>query len=187
MKRKTPIKISKILERIDHTLSGKWLKACSFFPNRFPVLKKISWKAEINKGKRKGWTPRILPQLPIQKQSKERAKPRNRASLPSIEFEKSKSKFISFFRIAWWKTKMPIAIKIIFPINLVTKSGKIVLIIFPNHTDKTEMVKEITNKTIFARIEILVFLMPYVMPIPRESILLESDKTSELINIKTPP
>lgn len=44
-----------------------------------------------------------------------------------------------------------------------------------------------TNKTTFPKPEILVFFMPYVMPMPKESILLESAKISELINIKTPP
>ena len=35
--------------------------------------------------------------------------------------------------------------------------------------------------------EILVFLIPYVIPMPRESILLERDNNNELINIRTPP
>ena len=39
--------------------------------------------------------------------------------------------------------KKPITIKIIFPTNLVTKSGKIVLIVLPNHTDKAEMVRKL--------------------------------------------
>ncbi len=81
---------------------------------------------------------------------------------------------------------MPIKIK--FPNSLVTKSGRTFLIISPNQIDKKETTREIINNIILAKNEILVFLIPYVMPIPRASILLESAKTSELTNIiKTPP
>ena len=61
------------------------------------------------------------------------------------------------------------------------------MIILPNQTDKIEIEKDTRNKTIFPLYEILVFLIPYVIPMPRESILLESARISELINIKTPP
>ncbi len=57
----------------------------------------------------------------------------------------------------------------------------------PNQTAKTDIKKEIKNKTTFPMLEILVFLIPYVIPMPRESMLLESAKNNELINIKTPP
>ena len=74
-----------------------------------------------------------------------------------------------------------------FPINLVTKSEKIFFMISPHQTDTIEIKKEIVNKTILAQYEIRVFLIPYVIPMPRESILLESARIIELINIKTPP
>ncbi len=80
-------------EMKDQMLLGKLAKSCSLLPNTFPILKKTNWKTEINKGKQKEFIPRALPQEPIQKQSKESAKPKNRASLPSIELESSKSKF----------------------------------------------------------------------------------------------
>jgi hypothetical protein len=38
----------------------------------------------------------------------------------------------------------------------------------------------------FPKKEILVFLIPYVIPIPRESILLDMAKNNEFTNIKTP-
>lgn len=43
--------------------------------------------------------PRTLPQAPIQKQSRERANPKKRASLPSIELEASKSEEVGFLII----------------------------------------------------------------------------------------
>lgn len=171
-------------------LSGKLPKLWSLFPIIFPKLKNISWKIEINKGKRKELIPRILPPTPIQKQSKERAIPKIRASLLSIELEASKSKEVEDNPLLWmdWKhIRTPIPIKIEFPISLATKSEKIFFIISPNQTDTSEIEKEMVNNTILPQYEIFVFLIPYVIPIPRESILLESDKISELVNIKTPP
>lgn len=49
--------------------------------------------------KRKELTPIILPKAPIQKQSKERAKPKKKASLLSIELEESKSDEVGFLII----------------------------------------------------------------------------------------
>ena len=83
--------------------------------------------------------------------------------------------------------KSPIPIKIKFPISLVAKSEKIFFKKSPNQTDKIEIKKEIVNKTILAKQDIFVFLIPYVIPMPRESMLLESAKISELINITIPP
>ena len=54
---------------------------------------------EMNKGKRKELMPRALPQAPMQKQSKERANPRKKASLASIELEASKSEEVGFLII----------------------------------------------------------------------------------------
>ena len=49
-----------------------------------------------------------------------------------------------------------------------------------------EIIKLIKNKIDLAPMVILVFLIPYVIPIPRESILLEIAKNKQLSNIKTP-
>lgn len=64
-----------------------------------PKLKNISWKKAINNGKITEPTPIMLPPIPIQKLSNERAIPRNKASLPSIEFERSKSEEMGFLII----------------------------------------------------------------------------------------
>ncbi len=53
----------------------------------------------MSKGKTKELIPKTLAQLPIQKQSKERANPKKRASLPSIELEASKSEEVGFLII----------------------------------------------------------------------------------------
>ena len=54
---------------------------------------------EIRKGKIKELTPRILAPIPIQKQSRERAIPKKKASLQSIELEESKSEEVGFLII----------------------------------------------------------------------------------------
>lgn len=57
---------------------------------------------------------------------------------------------------------------------------------FPKYIEIMEMIKLIKNKIDLAPIVIFVFLIPYVIPIPRESILLEIAKNKQLSNIKTP-
>ena len=57
---------------------------------------------------------------------------------------------------------------------------------FPKYMEIMEMKKLIKNKIDLAPMVIFVFLIPYVIPIPRESILLEIDKNKQLSNIKTP-
>ena len=49
-----------------------------------------------------------------------------------------------------------------------------------------ETIKLIKNKMNLALLIIFVFFIPYVIPIPRESILLEIAKIKQLSNIKTP-
>ncbi len=83
--------------------------------------------------------------------------------------------------------KYPFQLKLNFRAIPSQKSEKIFFNISPNHIDKVDMIKEITNKTTFAKPEMLVPFIPYVMPIPSESILLESARAKELSNIKTPP
>ena len=57
---------------------------------------------------------------------------------------------------------------------------------FPKYIEIMEMIKPIKNKIDLAPMVIFVFLIPYVIPIPRESILLEIAKNKQLSNIKTP-
>ena len=57
---------------------------------------------------------------------------------------------------------------------------------FPKYIEIMEMIKLIKNKMDLAPMVIFVFLIPYVIPIPRESILLEIAKNKQLSNIKTP-
>lgn len=75
--------------------------------------------------------------------------------------------------------------RIELPIKVVAKFEKIFFILFPNQSDSIEIKKEMQNKITFPIYEIVVFLIPYVIPIPRESILLDIAKNRELINIKT--
>ena len=49
-----------------------------------------------------------------------------------------------------------------------------------------EIIKLIKNNMNLAPMDIFVFLIPYVIPIPRESILLDIAKKRQLSNIKTP-
>ena len=58
----------------------------------------------IKKGKKLWLIPTILPPIPMQKLSKERAKPKNTASLASIVLDLSKSEEVGFFKIC---TVMP--------------------------------------------------------------------------------
>ena len=46
-----------------------------------------------------------------------------------------------------------------------------------------EITKEIINKISLLKKEIFIFFIPYVIPIPRESILLDIASIIELINI----
>ena len=66
------------------------------------------------------------------------------------------------------------------------KLGKIVIKKLPNQIEILLTKKEMANKIILLKKEIFIFLIPYVIPIPRESILLEIAKIKELSNIKTP-
>lgn len=91
--------------------------------------------------------PKTLPQVPMQKLSNERANPKIRASLLSIELEQSKSEEEG----SWKHTKMPIPIKIKLANSLVMASEKIFFIRLPKHIDKTEMPKEIANKINLAK------------------------------------
>lgn len=87
----------------------------------------------------------MLPQIPIQKLSKERAIAKKIDSLESIIFELSKSEDMGllktleellFFFNASKHIYIPIKIKIPLPINFVKKLGKILCIKFPKNIDR---------------------------------------------------
>ena len=67
------------------------------------------------------------------------------------------------------------------------KSEKILVKKSPNRIEAKEIRHEIANKINLLIFEILVFLIPYVTPIPKESRLLDIAKRIELINIIIPP
>lgn len=147
-----------------------------------------------NKGKKVKFISLILPPIPIHKLSRERAIAKNNDSLESIICELSKSEDIGLLKTlqltsCFFKASkhiyIPIDIKIKLPINFVKKVGKIFWMKFPKNKEKYVVVKEIINKIIFPIKEIFVFLIPYVIPIPSESILLETDNNIEF-NIITP-
>ncbi len=132
--------------------------------------------------------------MPIHKLSKERAIAKNIDSFGSMTFELSKSlqmgllntlEEVDFFFNASKHIYVPINTRITVPINLVMKTGKIAWIIFPKNMDKYVINVEITNSIIFPINDIFVFCIPYVIPIPSESMLLEIASKIEF-NIITP-
>ena len=73
------------------------------------------------------------------------------------------------------------------PINSVIYFGRKFNNILPEKTDTKETSSEIINKIIVLQKEIFLFLIPYVTPIPSESMLLEIAKTKQLKSITIPP
>ena len=55
--------------------------------------------------------------------------------------------------------------------------------IFPKNIDIYVVMSDIVNKIIFPILDIFVFFIPYVIPIPSESILLDIAKSNEFIII----
>ena len=130
----------------------------------------------------------IEPEIPIQKLSKERAMDKISASWGSIIFEWLRSEDIGLLKTFWesfsfleaWKHMyIPMQIKIKHPKKFVKEFGSIYWIIFPKNIDIYVVISEITNKIILLNLDIFVFLIPYVTPIPKESILLDIDKSIE--------
>lgn len=76
-------------------------------------------------------------------------------------------------------------VKINEPKKFVIVFEQIFIKIFPNHIAMKVVKKEIKNNITLALLEILVFFKPYVIPIPRESILLEKAKNNVFISIYT--
>ena len=132
--------------------------------------------------------------MPMHKLSNERAIARNIDSFESIIFELSKSDDIGLLKIFGdlfclfndlKHIYIPIDIRRKLPINFVKKLGSMTCINFPKYIDKYVIVIEIINKISLPINDILVFFIPYVIPIPSESILLEIDNKIEF-NIITP-
>ena len=130
----------------------------------------------------------ILPHIPIQKLSKESAIAKKKDSFKSITLELSISEEIGLlkileeffcFLVASKKTYIPIKIKIKLPINLVILFGKILCKKFPKNIEQYVINKEVIKRNTFPILETLVLFIPYVIPIPSESILLDSAKTNE--------
>lgn len=67
------------------------------------------------------------------------------------------------------------------------KLGRTYFNILPNPIETIATKKATKNKTILAEKVILVFFIPYVIPIPSESILLDIASIKEFINIANTP
>ena len=85
------------------------------------------------------------------------------------------------------KAQNPITIKRPLPKKFIIISEKNFFIKLPKSNEKIEIPNEIQNKINVLQKEILVFFKPYVIPIPRESMLLATASSNELINIMIPP
>lgn len=117
-----PIIINKIPEIVDKMLSGILRKEYNFCPQRFPRVKKPNCKQLVNNGNIMKKVFIILKPIPIQKLSKERAKPKNKASLESIVLDLSKSEEIGFLIIFMVIPKHLIKKEYIFSLSDISKS-----------------------------------------------------------------
>ena len=161
--------ISKIPEITDQMLSEYLFFVRILRPIKFPNFIKIICSVLINIGRKLLYMPATAEPATIPKLSNDRANPRTMASLLSISFELSKSELF-VLRII----KMPSADKTKLPKMCARYTGINCFIIFPNIIDieviKTEMIKSIK----LDKLDIFVFFIPYVIPIPSASILDES-------------
>ena len=121
----------------------------------------------------------ILLPIPIHKLSKERANPKKKASLGSILLELSKSKELDLLKI----TKNPRTIKMIDPRKLLIPEGRILSKKSPKIKEKEVTIIDIAKSISLLIGDNFVFFNPFVMPIPKESILLEIAKIKTLVNI----
>lgn len=186
------MKINNIPEIIDQTFWGNLQKFLIWIPKYEPKLRKINCKILTKKGNKVRLISVIAPQIPIQKLSKERAIAKNKASCGSMIFELFKSEDIGLLKIflesfsffkAWKHMYIPIQISIKHPKKLVNTFGNIYWIRFPKNIDIYVVISDIANKIIFPILDIFVFLIPYVIPIPKESMLLDNAKSNEFIII----
>ena len=114
--------------------------------------------------------------MPTHIESRESANPKIKASFKSIPREWSKSKGIGSLI-----TKKPRKIKIPELIILVKKSESILLIKFPIKKEKLVKQIDINISNDMEKKPIFAFFIPYVMPIPRESILTDKARIIEFI------
>lgn len=82
--------------------------------------------------------------------------------------------------------KTPINISKKLPKKYNIKSGSIKSKIFPKHKERDVILIDIIIKIKIAGSEIFVFLTPYVIPIPKESMLVDIASSIDEINIKPP-
>ena len=125
------------------------------------------------------------------KLSDDKANPKKMASFGSIKFELLKSKslcFPDFFsKIDFIIINNPIINNIKQPISSVIYFGKKFSNIVPEKTDMKDTSSEIKNNIIVLKNEIFFFFIPYVTPIPSESMLLEIAKIKQFKSIAIPP
>lgn len=82
---------------------------------------------------------------------------------------------------------MPKNIKRSEPINIENFSESSEEIVFPINIEKLVIINEIENNIKLLIFEILVYFIPYEIPIPRESILTERANKIQFNNIKISP
>ena len=152
------------------TISGILGVFFILLPKKLPVDKKASWNSETKMGNHIEVIPMILPPMETPIESRDNAIARNIDSLASILLELSKSECSG----PWKIIHNPIIHKIIPPTKLHEKLEKKLDIAFPTSKEKEVIESEKINKISFAQLEILVFFKPYVIPVPRESILKHS-------------
>ena len=199
---KTPIIINKIPDIIFHFFKEVLYNTIRF-PRTIPILRNKNWKRGTSIGNSKLYIPNDELVIPTQIESKERANDKYNASFFSITFELFKSEDIGFlmicivipkdFRnilwllysffslvfIASYIIKNPIKTRRITLIIFITLAGRIEIRKYPNATEIPTKSNETKNKINFAGVDNDVFLSPYVIPIPNESIL--TDKASKII------
>ena len=198
---------------MDQILSGIFKILFSFSPKKLPIKINRSWKEDTKIGNKLEFSSIILLPIPTHKESRDKAKPKYKASFESILFELSKSEYIGFLIIcivipkdlikrlyvldlwfiehflfnAWNIINPQIKISIMIPIKFAIKFGNIDVIIFPNLIAIFAINKEIVKRIIFETKFILVPFLPYVIPIPKESILTEKASKMQFKDIFPPP
>ena len=197
-----PIQIKIIPEIIFQILCGIEEILLIDLPNNLPIHRKSIWKELVSIGNKNELIPIVLQPKPILIESKDIAIPKNTASLISILFELSKSElmgsfimfmviprnsikklysvclkftslFFSFLNIAPYNINTPMSINIEAPTMQEISDEIYADNMFPKVIET--LVKNILNinRIIIAEIDIFVFLIPYVIPTPNESILAE--------------
>ena len=135
-----------------------------------PEFKNSSWNIGTKIGYSNPQFPKDEHEIPTHTESIERAIAKQKASFNSIVLDLFKSKIIGFFIVSNI-IQIPMPNKSIILINFTTFSGIIENITLPRKIEMLEKSIDKKNKTVADNLPIVVFLIPYVMPIPKESIL----------------